>query len=172
MGNNHFIKIENGYYFDERYGIFCQKYETVKFTKDFTYSYDNHIHRLAKLSQCSLLLINYLTDHSMGNNGTVFNQKSERLQFIKFCSKNCSKMYKDNTVKKAFSDLAKNYLLISYKERSVYTVNPRYYYKGTEEGRRKLLNEMCDYAFFQQGIKGIEMRKALGFNKPEKVGKK
>lgn len=158
----HFIKVQYGFVKDKD-GISLPSYKTLKFTLNHTNRYDNHSHHLARLSKASTMLLNYLVDHADYHDNTVYNTKKERQNLIEFMKKNCGVDMMDDTVKKAFSPLVKEGFLLKYDARALYYINPKYSYRGDEENRRKLLQQLCSHAAKANGSIGIQLRKSLGF---------
>jgi hypothetical protein len=143
-------------------GHILRRFKKKKYSTKHIRCYANHIHLLAKLDRCSVLLIHYLADHCTPWNNEFFNTISTRKEFIHFCSKNCSVHFKDETVKKGISRLVKVGFLLKYAERAVYTVNPVYFFRGTEEQRKMLLSELLAHCSSGTGKIDMQLKRAIG----------
>jgi hypothetical protein len=125
-------------------------------------TYANMAHRIGKCSPCAIYLFHYLTTKSDELDSTVFNSVYHRGLFIKFAKKNCGKKYVDETVKKAFYKLRDNHLLIGFKARGMFILNPVNVFQGKEEKRADQILTLCHQAIKTDGQLGVKMRKALG----------
>lgn len=106
--------------------------------------YFNCIHKTHSLSPASRNLLDYLTE-TMNSENEIGNNAFFKMEFIAFIFKTCGIKYSDNTINKGFQELKKADILISFaKRKSVYTVNPLYFFKGTEAKRTKLLQKMLN----------------------------
>ena len=71
-------------------------------------------------------------------------------------------IFKDDTIKKAFYQLVKEDLIIKYKLKSEFTLNPRHVFKSTEEDRKKLIQTLINtFSNFKSNTKS-NYKKALG----------
>lgn len=143
-------------------GILIPKFKNLRFLKGNTKRYDNHTHLLAKLTPSAALLLNYLVDHAEIYDNSVNSNASERLRFINFLKKNCGMEMKDETVKKAFSKLHSVGFLLKMKTKGSFIVNPKYFYKGPEKNRKRILQDLCTHAFQTKGKEGQHLKKSLG----------
>lgn len=157
----HRIKFLVGYKEDEDKDK-LPDWRTKRFTVEHVKRYNNHSHRMKGLSDCAFKLIGYLAEGCSIHNNTVINIISEREKFISHYRKSCGGKYKDDTVKKAYSELVEHYLLIKFDKKSIYVVSPVYHHTGEEELRRKSLQELCVYAYSNNTKNHIRARKALG----------
>jgi hypothetical protein len=120
-------------------------HKTKRYTKLKTSRYHNCQHKLATLTKCAEMLMRYLTEIMDDTNG-ITHTKMMRNRFRYQMSKNCSLVYADDTVKKAFYELVAQDLVIMYIGKSDYLVNPKYYFNGTETDRIQLIQHLIPWA--------------------------
>ena len=103
--------------------------------------YENVIFKLATLDKTATLLFHFVCE-KMDNSNNIVHTAALRNQFIQFAKQNCSLSYTDQTVKKAFAKLVKVGLIINYDTRCDFTVNPRHVFKGSNEKRKELMQQL------------------------------
>jgi hypothetical protein len=98
----------------------------------------------------------------MDESNNVTHTEVIRNEFMAHAKKNLSLDFKDDTIKKAFYQLVKEDLIIKYKLRSEFTLNPRHVFKSTEEDRKKLIQTLINtFSNFKSNTKS-NYKKALG----------
>lgn len=143
-------------------GIFQPIWKTKQFSAESYKVYDNVQYKLEKLDKCSTLLFHYLCEQ-MDFSNNIEHTQALRRDFIAHLKKNLGQSYEDDTVKKAFSKLVKELLIINYDVRSSFTVNPRHVFKGSEEQRKKLIQTLIKSLNKPKGTKS-NYKKALGLD--------
>ncbi len=106
--------------------------------------YKNNMHKTASLPPSARNLLDYLIQ-VMNADNEIQNSALLRQSYISFMKKSCSMDCKEETINKGFQLLKANDLLISFKnKRGLYTVNPLYFYCGTEAKRKKLIKRLLN----------------------------
>jgi hypothetical protein len=121
--------------------LMLPKYVTKQYTTVGYILYENVQYKIAKLDKCAMLLFHFLAE-KMDQSNNITHTVALRKEFVAHANKNLSIDFKDDTVKKAFSQLVKNDLIIKYDVKSDFTMNPRHVFKSTEENRKKLLQTL------------------------------
>lgn len=149
-------KVKHIYKIDDIEGVKLPRYKYKDVDDRFVKTYQSVLAILLCLPDCSAKLIQYLSS-KMSDENIVHHNKFTRENFNKYIysiwleyykaneetESNAhelakEKMYKDNTIKKAFSILVNKNLLVQ-KTRGMYIVNPEYFFKkGDEERYRKI----------------------------------
>lgn len=112
----------------------------------FLRMYPNHLHHIAKLSRCALILFYWCADKAPSGKATVFNNSHVKAEFIDFCKKHCGLTYTDSAVKAAFQQLSRQHLLIPHG-RGAFIINPLHYFRGTEAQRVQVIKDVLKEAF-------------------------
>jgi hypothetical protein len=123
--------------------LFLPKYVTVKYTASGYMLYENVQYKIAQLNKCAMLLFHFLSE-KMDLSNNIVHTVALRKEFITHANKNLSLDFKDDTVKKAFSQLVKKDLIIKYDVKSDFTMNPRHVFKSSEENRKKLIQALIN----------------------------
>lgn len=116
------------------------KYSTTTIETNSVKRYFNTINLLSRLNKSDRLLLDYLVEEMDANN-LVANNAKTRKGFNLLLDVARIEPYSDSTVHKSFSRLVKGECLIRLKSRSVFRVNPLYFFRGTEEERIKMIRE-------------------------------
>jgi len=102
-----------------------------------TKRFHNCLYLILGLSKLQRVLMDWISEE-MDSRNMIRNEKYTREQFINFIStlliEGENKVYKDTSVNTAFHDLKTVGLLIPVSK-SVYQVNPKYYWSGTDKDR-------------------------------------
>jgi hypothetical protein len=142
-------------------GIKLPKYLTTKYTTFGYKMYNNVQYKLASIDKCAMLLFHFLAE-KMDESNNVTHTEVIRNEFMAHAKKNLNLDFKDDTIKKAFYQLVKEDLIIKYKLRSEFTLNPRHVFKSTEEDRKKLIQTLINtFSNFKSNTKS-NYKKALG----------
>jgi hypothetical protein len=151
--------VEN--YVDEG-GIKIPNWKTKQFSSESYKLYDNVQYKLAKLDKCSTLFFFYLCEQ-MDPSNNITHTQALREGFIAHARKNLGEPYENETVKKAFSKLVKELLIINYDIRADCTMNPRHVFKGSEEARKELIQKLIK-ALINLNVTKSNYKKALGLD--------
>jgi hypothetical protein len=143
-------------------GILIPNWKTKQFSTESYKVYDNVQYKLAKLDKCATLLFHYLCEQMDCSNNIVHVQ-ALRKGFIAHGKKNLGSSFEDDTVKKAFSKLVKQLLIINYDVKSDFTMNPRHVFKGSEEQRKRLIQTLIK-TFNESQVTKSNYKKALGLD--------
>lgn len=109
-------------------------------------SFNNHIHKLVKLTPVANCFLIYLSQIMDSATNEFHNDASTRMHFIELMNKNCGKDYKDNTVYRSISKLKKLGYIIKRNDAKRHIINPLYFYRGTMKEREKLFRELLHEA--------------------------
>jgi hypothetical protein len=143
-------------------GILIPNWKTKQFSTESYKVYDNVQYKLAKLDKCATLLFHYLCEQ-MDSSNNIVHVQALRKGFIAHANKNLGHPFEDDTVKKAFSKLVKQLLIINYDVKSDFTINPRHVFKGSEEQRKKLIQTLIK-TFNKSQFTKSNYKKALGLD--------
>lgn len=133
------------YYEDDGSGYKMDVHSSKRVVKKCTSRYHNCQHKLAPLSKCAEMFLRFLTE-KMDKTNTIVNSGHLRNEFIEHMSKDCGLKYANDTIKHAFSELTNQDLLIKYRSRGLYNVNPIYYFNGSERERIDLIQKLIHHA--------------------------
>ena len=119
--------------------IKCPEYAYVEIETSYVKRYRSYIYALLNLKLSHIHTIECLVDF-MDNDNMVTTNKVTRDKIIKtyYTLSKGEINYSDATIKSAVKKLVDENLLIK-KQRGVYTVNPYYFFKGSEYNREKLI---------------------------------
>jgi hypothetical protein len=131
------------------------------FSSEGYFFYENVIFKLASLDKAATLLFHFICE-KMDNSNNIVHTAALRNQFIQFAKQNCSLSYTDQTVKKAFAKLVKVGLIINYDVRCDFTVNPRHVFKGSNEKRKELMQQLINTLINKKGGTKSNFKFALG----------
>jgi hypothetical protein len=145
----------------EKDGIKLPKYLTVKYATIGYKMYNNVQYKLASIDKCALLLFHFLAE-KMDESNNITHTVVIRKEFIAHAKTNLSIDFKDDTVKKAWYQLVKEDLIIKYKLKSEFTMNPRHVFKSTEEDRKKLIQTLIKTFSSFKSYSDSNYKKALG----------
>lgn len=112
------------------------KFYSVVVEGKSTKRYHNCISLILQLSKCARVLLDFILEE-MDDNNRVTNSQLFKSKFNGLITKFGYRKYSDNSINKAFGELVKFELIKSLKERSLYKVNPIFFYNGTEKSREK-----------------------------------
>jgi hypothetical protein len=147
-------------------GLMLTKYASKKYSSIHYNVYENIQYKLAELNKLAYLLFHFICE-KMDESNNIVHTQSLRNQFIKHVKRNLNLDYKDDTVKKAFAKLVKVCLIINYNIKSDFTVNPRHVFKGFENERRELMQQLIK-SCKENNTKKSNFREALGIESYEK----
>jgi hypothetical protein len=147
-------------------GLILYKYATKKYSSIHYNVYENIQYKLAELNKLAYLLFHFICE-KMDESNNIVHTQSIRNEFIKHVKSNLNLDYKDGTVKKAFAKLVKVCLIINYDIKSHFTVNPRHVFKGFENERRELIQQLIK-SCKENNTKKSNFREALGIESYEK----
>lgn len=136
-------------------------YRSKKVVTSKTVRYHNCQHKLAPLTKCADMLLLFICER-MDSDNNIDNTIGFRKKFIYHMKKNCGLKYNDDTVKKAFYQLVKQDLIISYGVRTEYAVNPMYFFNGTDKKRVDLIQKLIYWAKTTPAPPKSNVLKALG----------
>jgi hypothetical protein len=117
-------------------GIILENYKSVKIDKGYSKLYSSGIAKLIRLKGVELSLFMFLCQIS-DNDGLVRSEKHYYSEFRKWLTIDNNERfpYTTDTVRKAYTELAKTGLLIKLK-RGIYRINPVHYWKGSVDHER------------------------------------
>lgn len=141
-------------------GLIMPSIRTKKVKNTYVKRFQNCQHKLFKLTKCAEMLLRFLTEE-MDSVNSIHNSKSFRKSFRVHMQKDCGMSYADVTVKKAFKELVDQDLLISWAVKSTYTVNPMYFFCGSEKERIALLQSLMKDAAAGNFNKGSNLKRAM-----------
>lgn len=140
----------------ERYPL----YSYSRVVKNKSSRYHNCQHLLIKLSKCAEMFLRYSTE-IMDKENRFVNSVLVRQNFIEHMKKDCATSYKDDTVQSAINEIKAVGLYIKPGIRTVYIVNPLYYFNGVDSNRVKLISKLMQEAKTQPIHKDSNIIKAL-----------
>lgn len=138
-----------------------QKAKTFSYSTNHVKDYNNHLHIYVKLSSAAQYLLRYLVENMDEKDNLVINHPAARQKFLSFMSKSINTSYKDTTIRKAFTELKTNGYLIDVKHAKRLVVNPKYFYRGTEEQRSLFIGSLLKKAC-EPGNKNLDIVVKLG----------
>lgn len=140
-------------------GISMPVYKTKKTTKSCVQRYMCCQHKLAKLTKCAEMLLRFITEE-MDQSNNICHSVQLRRKFGGQMKVSCNLVYVDDTIKKAFYELVNHGLIVSYGIKTDYTVNPLYYFKGSEKSREIIITHLLRKA--RNPNPGSNIKQALG----------
>jgi hypothetical protein len=149
-------------------GLMLTKYASKKYSSLHYNVYENIQYRLADLGKVAYLLFHFICE-KMDESNNIVHSQFLRNQFINHVKSNLNLDYKDDTVKKAFAKLVKVCLIINYDTKSQFTVNPRHVFKGFENERRELMQQLIK-SCKENNTQKSNFREALGIENYEEKG--
>ena len=115
---------------------YCEPiYRTMDVSEKYVKMYDDATYALATLHGCPRLLIEYFSK-IMDSDNIVHVSSVTKENFLKDVFRHAGLTYSMISVEKGISKLKENRLLM-HVHRGVVQVNPRYFFKGDSEHRRK-----------------------------------
>lgn len=131
-------------YTDYGTGFIIPVFASKKIVINSTRRFNNNMHKTASLPSSARNLLDFIIQR-MNKDNEIENSYLFKQDFLAFMRKDCGIRYEQDTVNKGFQLLKKADLLISFGEkRSVYIVNPLYFFNSTESNRKKLLQKMLN----------------------------
>ena len=127
-------------------GIYLPSKWTADFTKSSVKRYGNNLYLLSKLTKTERLILDYVTENASSENDFDSNIRY-RKRITLFFEKNCKTLIKDSAIKHSFRTLKKLGILIAFKSRGSYCINPNFYFPGSDKKRRELLKSMLEDAY-------------------------
>ena len=137
-------------------------FKSLKIESEGVKRYFNTIAHLFKLSKSDRLLLDFIVERMDGGN-VIANSIKFRNDFGLLLKKVNSPTYSKSTIHKGFSNLVREGILIRHDKRALFYVNPKFYFKGTEQERIKLIREILERDI-SADAKGV--RKAIFHKKP------
>jgi len=156
------ITYASAYKTDYGTGMILPDFKSKRIITSCTKRYNNNMHRTASLAPAVRNLLDYCAQN-MNENNEIQNSAILRMEFKEFMEQKCNLVYTDNTINKAFQDLKRHNILISFeKKRRIYVVNPLYFYNGSSETSRLTLLRKMYNATPNGKYSDSNLRSALG----------
>ncbi len=105
-----------------------------------TRRYHNTMLKLAHLSPCAHMLLNYFSE-TMNTENVIRNDKRTRQNFNAVLQQASQPMYSDAAIHKAVADLKEQSLLLPV-HRGTMRINPQHFFKGQERSRLALIKRI------------------------------
>lgn len=149
------------YYRTTTTGTIVPKLATFSCSTKHVKDYNNHLHIYVRLGTAAQYLLRFLVENMDEGDNLVINHPAERLKFLAFMKRSINTTYGDATIRKAFTELKNAGYLIDLGQTKRLVVNPKYFYRGTEEQRAiffgSLLKQACE-----PGNKNLDIVTKLG----------
>ena len=119
------------------------RHTSVMIETEFVKKFHNSILLTMRLSRSERVLLDFLTEE-MDDANYISNSVHLKKRFNDLLVKIGQKKYTKGTINRCFNALCDYELLIKEEERSLYQVNPLFFFKGTQEDREKLIRKQLE----------------------------
>ena len=144
---------------------FLPVYSSKKINKTPIKNYGNCMHHLINLSSFERVYLDYLCEVMEEKTNIVHIDTLTKQSFLDKFELSTAEKRSMELLKKAVEKLKNNFLIIKLKSRGVYFVNPRYFYKSSEESRKEIIREYLEWIFKNSKENESYYREAFGISK-------